>query len=82
MDTYLKAKNVKELNALRDFLINVMEPQKGRAAQVNEDESVAAAVGDTAYWYTCVRAPFALTPFDGIEACATDEGRAVCGVWA
>jgi len=87
MDTYLKSKNLAPLKELGGFVVNMIEPMQGQSATqvVVMDECVIPAQpakGDPAYWYTCVRAPFALLPYADIEACSEEEGRLVCGVWA
>lgn len=76
-DIYFKALDRAIIDNLRGFVINVIEPVKGQAATEE-----TPAVGDPSYWYTCVRVPFDILAFDGLEVCTEEEGLAVCGGFA
>lgn len=88
IDTYLKSHNRDDILGLRAFLKNVMNPVQGRAAteETTDEEGnivpAQEAIGDPAYWYTCVRASFPVPIFGTIEACDEETGVALCGRWA
>lgn len=77
IDTYLKSTNRESLEKLREFAMNVIGPVQGIAATEME-----AATGDPAYWYVCIRFLLPIAPCGDIEACDSETGTAVCGVWA
>lgn len=88
ISTYLKSKDKAQLDALRGFVVNMVGPMCGRGPV---PETVTAegvtlpaepAKGNPEYYYACVLAPFPITPYGDIEACDTQEGIDVCGVWS
>ena len=88
VDTYLVADDKEAIVKFCAYFRNVIGPVKGIAAtEAYTDEygnEIAAqeAKGDPTKFYSCVRAPFAVTPVNGIEICDEETGISVCGVWA
>ena len=88
IDTYLASKDKDVLVAFCGFFVNSMTIAQGRAAspEVHDVESgtvfeAEAAKGDPDYFYTCIRAPFAVPACIGVEVVCAAVGKDVCGVW-
>lgn len=86
MDTYLKSKNKDALAALVVEGTNALPICQGRAAQnVVDEEGTAISIppcGNSAFFYTCIRAPDPVAASDDVEVCSQEEAAPVCGVWA
>lgn len=88
IDTYLKATNRDVLAAFCGFFVNVLTIAAGvpPSPEVHDAESGSTfpaepGRGDPAFFYTCIRAPFAVPVGDGIELADPAEARTVVGVW-
>jgi hypothetical protein len=81
-DTYLKSRNRQAFEGIRAFAVNVIGPVQGTAQTLDDDGNTVPAIGDPDYWYVCVRFFAPIGAAGEIEACAAQEGMAVCGVWA
>ena len=84
-DIYVKSQ---DQNALQTFLsnfVNSLPVQPGRAATTDSNGNPVAAIGDTTYWYSCVRIQGDGTiTVDGniIKTEDPTEGAAIVGVFA
>ena len=78
VDTYLKSKNKQALEDLYAFVTNMVPVAQGQTADVALG---MPAKGDPEYFYTCVRAPFAVPAFGGVELSSEEEALPVCGAW-
>lgn len=82
IDTYIKSTDKAALETFCEGFQNAIGLNQGRASHTDEDGVEYGAIGDPAYWYTCIRSYAEITLPDGIELCDTQEGIDVCGLWS